>query len=127
MIEQPTFAGETTAVAGESAVGADHTDDGGSNRGAIWILFMRDDGRVDSQVKISDTKGGFGGTLDDEDAFGSAVTGVSDLNGDGRDDIAVGAPLDDSGGLEKGATWILFMKRTETETGNEFFRIGGDN
>ena len=40
-------------------VGANQDDDGGSNRGAIWVLFMNADGTVRRQQKISSTSGGF--------------------------------------------------------------------
>jgi len=91
------------------AVGAPLDDDGGTDRGAVWILFMNDDGTVDIEQKISDTEGNFPAGLDDSDRFGSAVAGLGDLNGDSILDIAVGVPLDDDGGTDRGAVWILFM------------------
>ena len=91
------------------AVGAWMDDDGGSNRGAIWILFLNTDGTVKSEQKISDTQGGFGGTLDNGDQFGTSVADIGDLDGDGETDLAVGAQADDDGGTDRGAVWILFM------------------
>ena len=80
------------------------------NGGAVWILFMDEDGTVDQETEISDQEGGFEGNLDDGDAFGSAVAGIGDLDADGINDIAVGAPLDDDGGNDRGAVWILFLQ-----------------
>jgi FG-GAP repeat len=91
------------------AVGAPYTDGGGTDRGAVWILFMNSDGRVDTQQKIADGAGGFDGKLDNDDRFGSAVASPGDLNGDGTTDLAVGAPGDDDGGTDRGAVWILFL------------------
>ncbi len=91
------------------AVGAPFTDGDGSDRGAVWILFMDADGRVDQQQKISSNAGGFGGDLDDDDLFGSAVAGIGDLNSDGAFDLAVGVPGDDKGGDDRGGVWILFL------------------
>ena len=65
--------------------------------------------RVASKQKISENSGGFGGNLANDDQFGSAVTDLGDLEADGVRDLAVGAPFDDDGGDDKGATWVLFM------------------
>ena len=43
---------------GDVAVGAQYDDDGGFNRGAIWVLFLNADGTVKDEQKISDTAGG---------------------------------------------------------------------
>lgn len=40
-------------------------------------------------------------------AFGSAVLGAGDLNGDGTPDIVVGAPWEDPGGNNSGKVWAL--------------------
>ena len=96
--------------------GAPLDDDGGTDRGAVWVLFMNDDGTVDIEQKISDTEGNLPllAELDDNDQFGSAVAELGDLNGDGILDIAVGAPLDDDGGTDRGAVWILFLNADGT-------------
>ena len=98
------------------AVGAPRDDDGGTDRGAVWILFMNDDGTVDVDQKISDDEGDLAllSVLEDNDQFGSAVAELGDLNGDGIRDIAVGAPLDDDGGTDRGAVWILFLNQDGT-------------
>ena len=65
------------------AVGARNDDDGGSDRGAVYILFLTTSGTVSSYQKISDTVGDFTGTLDDGDGFGFSLAPMGDLNGDG--------------------------------------------
>ena len=94
------------------AVGAPGDNDGGFDRGAIWILHLHPNGTVKTHQKISDEAGEFTGELEDDDVFGLSVAAVGDLNGDGTPDLAVGAPLDDDGGSAKGAIWVLFMDPT---------------
>ena len=96
------------------AVSTRNDNDGGTDRGSLWILFMNTDGTVASKQKISDTAGGFTGTLDDNDTFGSALAGLGDLDGDGVEDLAVGARFDDDGGVNRGAAWILFLNANGT-------------
>ena len=73
---------------------------------------------VQDQQKISERSGGFGGVLDPgggsdsddgSDQFGSSMTTLGDLDGDGIDELAVAAPCDNDGRIDQGALWILFM------------------
>ena len=91
------------------AVGAPGDDEGGDNRGAVWILFMDSSGQVDVQRKIADSQGGFPARLNNNDRFGSAVAGIGDLNSDGVNDLAAGAPGTDGDKSDQGAIWLLFL------------------
>jgi hypothetical protein len=93
------------------AAGAPNDDEGASNAGAVWILLMGADGRVDDWQKIADSTGGFNGNLNADDQFGAAIAGIGDLDNNGIPDLAVGTPGDDDGGTDQGAVWILFMNR----------------
>lgn len=95
------------------AVSSINDDDGGSNRGAIYILYMNPDGSVSSHHKISSDSGGFGSGLANNDKLGTGITNIGDLNGDGYIDLAVGAGLTDDGGSNRGAVWILFLDSNE--------------
>ena len=95
-----------------------HSAAGGMNRvlaGAAVVLLssatsaQAQPGWVLSHQKISDTEGGFTGTLDNGDAFGIAMASLGDLDGDGVGDLAVGAPFDSDGGTQRGAAWVLFL------------------
>ena len=96
------------------AAGALSDDDGGTDRGAVYVMFLERDGTVKGQRKISDWFGNFQGTLDDGDQFGRTCCGLGDLDGDGVPDMAVGANFDDDGGGDRGAVWILFLNADGT-------------
>ena len=101
------------------AVGAHNDEDGGADNGSVYVLFLNADGTVKARQKISETAGSFtpgnaGGTLDDVDLFGFSLAGLGDVDGDGVSDLAVGAYLDDDGGLNNGAVYVLFLNANGT-------------
>lgn len=55
------------------AVGAPQDDDGGSDRGAVWVLFLASDGTVLNEQKISSAQGGLVGPLSNGDTFGHSL------------------------------------------------------
>ncbi len=90
------------------AAGAYLDDGSGINRGAVHIMFMNTDGSIDSTVEINDATAN-GPVLSNSDSFGASVASIGDLDGDGVDDLAVGAPLDNGTGTFRGAVHIMFM------------------
>jgi len=87
------------------AIGDGFDNDGGSNRGAVWIAFLARDGSVVAKQKISDWVGGFTGFLRDDVGFGDALAGPGDLDGDGVPDLVVGSA---------GTLWTLLLRRDGT-------------
>jgi hypothetical protein len=98
-------------------VGARFSDDGGTNAGASYVLFGSEGGfgKVDtSGRRIVDlgalpAEQGFvirGDTAGDE--FGRSVSDADDVNGDGFDDIIIGAYQGDDGGSAAGEAYVLF-------------------
>jgi len=73
-------------------VGARSDDDGQRDAGAVYILFMNNDGTVASNQKISMLEGGFDETLEQGNFFGYGVAGIGDYDNDDIPDIAVSAP-----------------------------------
>ena len=108
------------------AVGAQGDSENGFSQGAVYILFLNSDGTVNSYQKISSGKSNFQVILDDSDMFGSSVSNIGDLNGDGITDIVVGSPGDDdtkelvktiieqNQGSSRGAVYILFLNSDGT-------------
>ena len=64
------------------------------------------DGDVTSTVEINSSTTN-GPTLTNSDQFGMSVANIGDLDGDGVNDLAVGAALDDDGGANRGAVHIF--------------------
>jgi len=103
------------------AVGSKRDHAGGTDRGAVYILFMNKDGTVKNHEKIDDDTDN-GPTLKNVDRFGDSIANMGDLNGDGINDLAVGAVNDDtkSNGSRGDANWnagavhILFLNRDGT-------------
>ncbi|MDA0589779.1 MAG: FG-GAP-like repeat-containing protein [Planctomycetota bacterium] len=94
------------------AVGAIGDDAGtgvsSSERGAVYILFLNSDGTVRSSRRISSGING-GPALADGDIFGSSLTSLGDLDGDGVVDLATGASGDGPG-----AVHVLFLNSNGT-------------
>ena len=90
------------------AVGAQGDDDGGEKRGAVHVMFMNGNGSVKGTVEINNSTAN-GPVLSDDDGFGRSVAAIGDLDGDGVQDLAVGANGDDNGGTDHGAVHVMFM------------------
>ena len=73
-------------------IGARSDDDGITDAGAAYIVFMNPDGTVKSNQKISMLEGGFNETLLENNFFGYGVAGIGDYNNDGIPDVAISAP-----------------------------------
>jgi hypothetical protein len=91
-------------------LGATGDDDGGSDSGAAYVVF----GAVfaPSSVNLVDVAAGTGGfKISGELAFdfaGVSVSSAGDVNGDGFDDVIIGADGEDTVGSKSGAAYVVF-------------------
>ncbi len=91
------------------AIGARSDDDGATDAGAVYILFMNSDGTVQSNQKISMLAGNFNDTLVQSNFFGYGVAGIGDYDGDTIPDIAVTAP-----GANRNSLYIIHLNSNGT-------------
>lgn len=89
-------------------IGERENDEGGTNKGSIYLLYLNINGTVKSYKKINALNGNFTGVLNTNDFFGSNIENLGDLNGDGTTDIAVCAP-DLAANTGYGKVFILFL------------------
>ncbi|MFA6028138.1 MAG: integrin alpha, partial [Patescibacteria group bacterium] len=92
-------------------VGSYNNDDGGSNAGAAYLIYGS--ATPLTSVSLSDSSVvEFTGESDDDNA-GCSVSSAGDVNGDGYDDIIVGALNDDDGGFNAGAAYLIYGGATQ--------------
>jgi hypothetical protein len=81
------------------------------------LLYLNPDGTVNFHQKISDTEGNFTGVLDEQDAFGSSITLLGDIDGNCIPEIFTGAHLDDAEtgwNNNQGAGWVIWLGDANT-------------
>jgi hypothetical protein len=105
-----TYLGRLNGVDKTIAVGMYGSDDGGTDKGAIYILFLYENNTVKSFIKINDTD--LPTKFMDGDYFGSSLEYLGDYNSDGNVEVVVGAMGSDDGGVNNGAIYILSLNST---------------
>jgi hypothetical protein len=96
-------------------VGARMNDEFDDDAGAAY-LYLGDGSRWsgDLDADLFDTK--WVSTQGDM-AFGAVIEIVGDLNGDGRDDVLIGAPRNDDNGNRAGAVYVVLGNATDFSMG----------
>lgn len=83
---------------------------GGSLQGAIWFLYLDANGQVIGERRLSDTTVGFQ-SLSNGDRFGSSISNIGDVDGNGYDDIAVGTPYQNNSTTNNGSVYIILLEK----------------
>ncbi len=104
--------GEAQAAAGDVdgdgladvLVGAGSNDDAGTDAGKAYLVFG--DSLVSGDMSLADADYGWTGEAA-ADKAGFSVDGVGDLDGDGLDDLVIGAWGNDDGGANAGKVYVV--------------------
>ncbi|TAN50404.1 MAG: hypothetical protein EPN21_09035 [Methylococcaceae bacterium] len=137
------LAGRAVATAGDIngdgyadlIVGAKGADANGSGSGSSYVVFGKASAFT-SALNLSTLNGSTGFRLDGAaagDGAGVAVSGMGDFNGDGYDDLLVGADYADQGANNAGAAYVIYGQAAgfastvnlSSLNGNSGFRLDG--
>jgi hypothetical protein len=91
-------------------IGAPQGDDGGNNAGEAYVVFGKASGF--STIDLTNLAPADGFLIQGDLAFDQLGRSASagDVNGDGYDDLIVGAPFGDNGGTDAGEAYVIFGK-----------------
>lgn len=101
----------------DMAVGAHLYDAGHNNEGRVWVFYGGSSGLSTGSDWYAESNQA--GAM-----YGRAIAGAGDVNGDGYDDLIVGAPLYDSGQTDEGAVWAYYGSSVGLPTGSSWFADG---
>ena len=115
-VNDSDFAGGSVSAAGDFnadgfgdlLIGADAANEGGSDRGAAYVVFGKADG-FGASIALSalDGKNGFKlSGVANGDFVGGSVSAAGDVNGDGYADLLIGADREGAG--DRGAAYVVF-------------------
>ncbi|MCP4934177.1 MAG: hypothetical protein GY927_08230 [bacterium] len=91
-------------------IGANRADPNGSESGESYVVFGQA-GSFASSMDLSTLNGSDGFVLNGIDGYdysGNSVAGAGDVNGDGYDDLIIGANSADPNGVDSGESYVVF-------------------
>ncbi len=130
-IDEADYSGRSVSNAGD--INGDGIDDliigapGGNRTGESYVVFGRDSVGSSGILELSAIDGTNGFVIKGVDAYdnsGSSVSNAGDVNGDGIDDLIIGAP----GGNGTGESYVVFGGANVGQSGSlELSAIDGTN
>ncbi len=118
---------------GDFIIGARYADAGATRSGETYVVFGGTDVGVGGSFDLSSLDGTNGfmvGGSDFNDQSGSAVSDLGDVNGDGIDDLLIGAPLSDKGNTNptsEGESYVIFGASTGFDDAIMASALNGSN
>lgn len=108
-----------------SGYGSTYPNAGGSS----YVVFGKATG-FDAEFSSTDLNGSNGFRLDGvaaRDGSGSSVSNAGDVNGDGFDDLVIGAPNTDINGDQSGSSYVVFGKSSGFDAVVNLASLDGSN
>ena len=112
------------AASGAGEPDEDYADSGyyfADSRGKSYVIFGNNDG-FDSNFDLDNLDGSNGLVLngiDEDERSGTSVSSAGDLNGDGVDDIIIGAPDAEAYYSEQGEAYVVFGSNSSESEQND--------
>ncbi|WMS43465.1 hypothetical protein RDV64_03425 [Acuticoccus sp. MNP-M23] len=130
------YAGYSVSAAGDVngdgiddvIVGARYGSDGGSSAGEAYVVYGRSGGIGNIDLTTLTAAEGF--IIQGDIAYdyaGYSVSAAGDVNGDGIDDVIVGAPYGDDGGSSTGEAYVVYGFRTLSVGADTVTGTSGDD
>ncbi|SOD18868.1 integrin alpha [Nitrosomonas ureae] len=110
-------------------VGAYFADPNGTNSGSSYVVFGKASG-FSAAMDLSSLDGSNGFRLDGVAAYdylGSSFSTAGDVNGDGFDDLIMGANRADPNGTNSGSSYVVFGKATGFSAAMDLTSLNGSN
>ncbi|MEH2183176.1 beta strand repeat-containing protein [Nostoc sp.] len=118
-------------------IGAEYADPNGTSSGQSYVVFGSKEG-FGAKLNLSTLNGtnGFAiNGINPDDRSGYSLGSAGDINGDGIDDLIIGAPLADLNGTNSGQSYVVFGSKSgfgaqfdlSTLNGTNGFAINGIN
>jgi uncharacterized protein (TIGR03382 family) len=99
---------------GDVVVGANGDDDNGESSGSVYVYYGSATGiDANSEEKLTASDGAA------SDVYGTGVASAGDVNGDGYDDLVVGACSGDGAGTAGGAAYVYYGSASGIDTASE--------